>query len=88
MANIELSPPDINFTISTKAVASPGSSSGLATPLNYSSISALDTALAAVSGSYYTTARLDQMGVNDKVYALRMHQDATTVANYLSNTTP
>lgn len=88
MANVQLSPPDINFPMSNKAVASPGSGSGLNTPANYLSITALDGALQAVSGTYYTTARLDQMGVNDKVYALRMHQDATTVANYLSNTTP
>jgi hypothetical protein len=50
-----------------------------ATPANYASISALDTRLAAISGTKYTQARLDTMTLNDKVYALRLEDDSATV---------
>jgi hypothetical protein len=54
----------------------------LATPLNYTSISALRTRLAAINGALYTSAMLDIMSVNDMVYALRMNDDKTTISNY------
>lgn len=37
------------------------------------------TRLAAINGSYYTSARLNQMSDNDMVYALRVNDDPTTV---------
>ena len=81
MANIQMRPPNVMFTNSLKAVADPGSGSGLNTPLNYTSVTAMRTRLAAIGG-VYTTAELDRMTTNDMVYALRMNDDKTTVSNY------
>lgn len=38
---------------------------------NMTSVSAMRTRLAALDGTYYTTARLNNMTRNDMVYALR-----------------
>ena len=38
---------------------------------NYGTVSTLRTRLAAIDGTYYTTARLNQMSKNDMVFALR-----------------
>lgn len=51
----------------------------LATPLNYSSISALRTRLAAANGALFTAARLDAMTLNDMIYALRTIDDAAGI---------
>lgn len=50
-----------------------------ATPANYASLSALDTRLNAISGTIYAQSVLDKMTVNDKIYALRLNDDAGTV---------
>lgn len=85
MANTQLSPPDINFVNSLRATADQGGSgSNLNTPVNYASITALRAALAAANGAYYTSARLDQLTVNDMVFALRNIQDPTTIASYMT----
>lgn len=86
MANTQLSPPDVNFVNSLRAVADQGGSgSQLNTVANYGSISALRGALNTANAGYYTVARLDQMTVNDMVFALRNMQDAKTIADYMSN---
>ena len=88
MPNIQLGQIDLDFVNSLKATATlGGSTSGLNTPLNYSSISALDSALQTANGTYYTTARLDSMTVNDKVFALRSIQDKTTISDYMPTST-
>jgi hypothetical protein len=84
MPNTQLGQIDIDFVNSLKAIAVPGSTSNLVTPVNYSSISALDAALQAANGAYYTTARLDATCVNDKVWALRSIQDPTTISSYMT----
>lgn len=56
-----------------------GVTSGVATPANYASISALDTRLLAISGTTFPQTRLDQMTMNDKVFALRSLDDAATL---------
>lgn len=53
--------------------------SALATPANYVSDAALEARLTAVNGAYYTTARLNQMTLNDKVMAVRLADDAAGV---------
>lgn len=53
--------------------------SSLATPVNYNSVSSLRTRLAAANGTYFTTARLNQMTENDMVYALRLIDDPTGI---------
>jgi hypothetical protein len=89
MANIQLGNIDINFTNSKEAdPANIDADGDLGTVANYASLTALRTRLAAISGTYYTTTRLDSMTINDMVFALRNHDDATTIASYMSNTTP
>jgi len=53
--------------------------SALATSGNYDSIGAMRTRLAAVNGTYYTTARLNQMTENDLMYALRQADDSAGI---------
>lgn len=70
-------------SITSRARANAGSvainGAVFATPQNYTSVSALDTRLQAISGTIYTQAQLDKMTVNDKVYAVRLADDLGTV---------
>ncbi len=85
MASTQLGQIDIDFANSLRATSSMGgATSGLTTPVNYSSVSALDAALQAANGAYYTTAKLDSMCANDKVFALRNIQDPTSIASYMT----
>jgi CRISPR/Cas system-associated endonuclease Cas1 len=85
MANTQLSPPDVNFVNSLRAVADQGGSgSQLTAVANYGSISALRGALNTANAAYYTVARLDQLTVNDMIFALRNIQDPQTIANYMT----
>ena len=77
MANVMLGSPDINFTNSLKAVADMGGGdTDLTTPVNYSSLTAID----AVT---YSSANLDTMTINDMVFALRNEDDPKTIADYM-----
>lgn len=88
MADSQMGPPNLSFTMSNKAVSGMGgTSSGLNTPANYMSVAALRGALAAANGTYYTSARLDALTVNDMIFALRNIQDPTTIASYMSAST-
>jgi hypothetical protein len=49
------------------------------TPANFTSVSAARTRLAAIDGTYYTSARLDQMTLNDMVYAIRTADEAAGI---------
>ena len=62
-----------------KAGSSIGDGTDLTTPVNYTSISALDARLDAIDDTYYTPARLQSMTVNDKVYAVRINDDPDTI---------
>ena len=89
MANIQLGNIDNNFTNCQEA--NPANIDGdgdVGTPVNYSTLTAIRTRLAAISSTYYTTARLDSLTINDMVYALRCHDDANTIAATFTNTTP
>lgn len=55
------------------------SASALGTPGNYVSDAALEARLTAVNGAYFTTARLNQMTHNDKVFAVRAADDAAGI---------
>lgn len=50
-----------------------------ATPANYASINALDARLIAINAGIYTQAQLDKMTANDKIFAIRLNDDAGTV---------
>ena len=84
MADTMMGPPDISFVNSLKAIAVPGSGSGLANASNYVSITAMRTRLAAANAGYYTATRLDGLTVNDMVFALRNIDDPTTIASYMT----
>lgn len=51
----------------------------LAVPNNYTSFAALEAALFAISSTIYSTAQMDKMTPNDKVYAYRLNADPTTI---------
>jgi hypothetical protein len=88
MANTQMGAPRLNFTNSLKAVADMGGSgSSLGNASNYVSITAMRTRLAAANGAYYTSAKLDQMTVNDMVFALRSIDDKTTISDYQPTST-
>lgn len=52
------------------------SSDDLTTPANYQSITDIDTRLLAIGG-IYTQVYLDSITMNDKIYALKLNDDAT-----------
>lgn len=62
-----------------KADSNIGDETDLTTPANYASIDALDARLKVINAAYYTNARLDKMTLNDKVYAVRVADDADTI---------
>lgn len=83
MANTAMGITRVSIANSLKAVPDMGgSSSGISTPSNYQSVNSLRTRLAAISGTTYTSAVLDQMTVNDMVFALRMNDDKQSISNY------
>lgn len=51
----------------------------LSTTANYAGIAALDARLNAISATKYPQSVLDQMTANDKIYAIRLNDDAGTV---------
>lgn len=55
------------------------SNGNVATPANYDNVAAMDARLAAISATTYSQSRLDTMTINDKVYALRVQDDAGTI---------
>ena len=77
MADLQLSPPDINFPNAQKTMTA---GANLTAPTDFNSLNSMRTALAAVNGTYYTPARLDSMTSNDMVYALRVHKDPGTIS--------
>lgn len=55
------------------------STSPVATPANYASVSAIEARLTAINAAYFTAARLNQMTLNDKIFALRQADDPGTI---------
>lgn len=85
MPNTQIGMPDIDFVNSLRATATQGGSgSNLTVVGDYGSCFALDTKLAALNGAYYTTAKLDSMSLNDKIFSLRNMQDPTSIASYMT----
>ncbi len=80
MANTQMGPINTRFVNKIKAASDMGGNdTDLATPLNYTSVSAMRTRLAAISGTTYSSANLDIMTTNDMVYALRVNDDSGTI---------
>lgn len=53
--------------------------SDITLPGNYLDIAAMDARLTAINAGVYTQARLNSMTVNDKLYAIRLNDDAEMV---------
>jgi hypothetical protein len=88
MANASMGFTRVTVANSLKAVPDMGGvTSGFATPANYVSVGSLRSRLAAANGTYYTAAKLDQMTVNDMVFALRSIDDKTTICDYMPTST-
>lgn len=92
MSYQQIRTPNFNVTNSLKSAAVysdvvGNSNNQVTTPLNYTSVQELRNALTASNGTYYTGQKLDQMTVNDMIYAVRMIRDRTTIADYLPAST-
>lgn len=48
----------------------------IATKANYITHSAINARLTAINGTLYSTSNLSKLNYNDKVYALRLNDDA------------
>lgn len=72
---------DVAFVNRARAKAGSviGNDDDLTTPGNYASIATLDARLQAINAGYYTQALLDKMTANDKVYAVRLNDDPTSL---------
>jgi hypothetical protein len=65
---------DLGFTDKRRS-ASQSDQTPLGTAANYASGNSLDARLTAISSTSYSAARLRQMNINDKVYAVRLNDD-------------
>ena len=61
-----------------KSAAVPGGGN-ITAPATYASHTDLDTRLTAISATTYTQAVLDKMTLNDKIYAVRLADDADSI---------
>lgn len=73
---------DFNFVNSLKAVAVQNGNNDLTDASDYVSVNAMFTFLAAFDPITYTSAVLENMSVNDLVFAVRSIEDRTTISNY------
>ncbi len=73
--------PRLGFVDRTRSTAGSvaDNTSAVATPANYASEAALDARLTAISSTTFTAARLATMTHNDKIYAVRVLDDPTTI---------
>lgn len=78
MSQHQLSAPDANFTDSRRTTSAANDDSSLAGTA-YGSNKDLDTRLKAIDAGLYTDAYLDGMTQNDKVYAVRLADDAASL---------
>ena len=66
--------------VDKRAVSKAGSNAvSTGTPANYADVNAMKTRLAAINGTYYTATKLNQMSVNDMVFAIRTADDAAGI---------
>lgn len=73
---------NFNITNSNRAVETGASTGGLGNPGNLVTITALRSALSTFDAFTYTSAVLDQMTVNDMLFAVRSISDPSTISSY------
>lgn len=77
MADSQIGSIDLSLTFRNETQ---GTNAALvATPANYASIAALKARLTAISSTTWTTARMNQMTINDLIYAVRLNDDPGTI---------
>lgn len=69
---------DLTF-VDKRRSDTPTNTTPLGTAASYLSESALDTRLNAISSTSYSAARLRTMTTNDKIYAVRVHDDSAGI---------
>lgn len=69
----------LGFADKRSGASTASGSTAVGTAANYTSPAAMRTRLAAINGTYYTTARLNSMTENDLTYALRLADDAAGI---------
>jgi hypothetical protein len=83
MAQHTLVPPTFNFADKRKANNKSSAQSGRIVSSTLAAATAsnddLDARLTAINGTYFTAKRLDGMTQNDKVYAIRLADDPTSI---------
>lgn len=72
----EIVPPSVNWTDKRRTQDSDVTHVG--TPANYASNATLDARLLAIGG-VYTQKYIDSMTQNDKIYAVRLNDDAASL---------
>jgi hypothetical protein len=70
--------PDMGF-VDKRRSGTPTNTTPIATSASYKDEAALDTRLAAISGTTYTAGVLRTMTTNDKIYALRVNDDSAGI---------
>lgn len=84
MANTGMGPVDTGFVNSLRAEPGMGGGdSDIVTPVNYTSVNALRSRLNTLNSTYYNSAMLNSMTVNDMVFAVRNADDPKTIADYM-----
>lgn len=76
MSNLQYGPLIENGWVDKRKTATQTTTTSVGTPANFSSVSALETRLLAIG---YTAAQLRVMTQNDKVYALRLADEAASI---------
>lgn len=73
---------EFNFVNSKKAIPLQNGNNDLTDASDYISINAMFTFLAGFDPITYTSAVLENMSVNDLVFAVRSIEDPTSISNY------
>lgn len=67
----------VTFSPAANVATASGDTCRIISDDDYQDHESLDERLNAISGTTYSQAQLDKMTVNDKIYALRLNDDAT-----------
>lgn len=83
LANKQTNPVvNFSFTNSTRATETGSSTGGLTAPEDYATITSLRSTLSTFDELTYTDEVLDQMTVNDMVFAVRGITEPDTISDY------
>jgi hypothetical protein len=78
MATHQIVEPHTAWADARRTSSNPNGATSVSTPGNYVSNDSLDARLLAIGG-VYTQKYIDSMTQNDKIYAIRLNDDATSI---------